>query len=68
MVAELHGPARTQLKEHMLNKTIMEFKLFNSEVVTGRVLWNDSVAYAIEREDGKQITVLNNAVLYYNVK
>lgn len=65
MSSELKGPIHTQIKQYILDKSIVEFKLTNNEIIAGRIIWLDEKAMFLETADNNRITVLFSSILYF---
>ena len=64
MTIELQGPSKTQIKEYIMSKTVLEIKLINGETITGKIEWRDESAMLVSGEDDRKFTVFNSAIIY----
>ncbi len=55
--------------QHLIQETIqVEFKLVTGDLLTGRVLWQDSYCVCIVDENSQQTTVWKQAIAYIKPK
>lgn len=61
----LNGPSKNQIKKFIQEHTLISFKLLNGEIIKGKILCHDKHTFFVETEDKAQITLCNQALLYY---
>ncbi len=63
---ELSGPSLNEIKTLIKNNTLVTFCTINNQNITGRIKWFDQVALKLIQEDGREITLLKQAIMYYS--
>ncbi len=63
---ELKGPSSVEIKNFIKEKCIVEFCLFNDNKLSGKILWHDENAFHLQEENGRIVTILKKAVMYYS--
>ncbi len=65
-MTELKGPGSAEIKNFIKEKYVVEFCLVNDKKLSGQILWHDENAFHIQAEDGRILTILKRAVIYYS--
>jgi hypothetical protein len=62
------APHEIELIKYRTAKTTLFFRLSNSELIEGKIVWYDDVAIRIVQEDNSEITLLRQSILYYKTR
>ncbi|MEA5581152.1 RNA chaperone Hfq [Nodularia harveyana UHCC-0300] len=61
-------PSIRQLQELIKQKTLVEWKLLNGDLLTGKLAWQDNNCVCIVDDRNRQITIFKQAIAYYQPK
>jgi len=64
-MSELKSPSTKQIKQYIKDKAILEFHTVNNEIIKGHIVWYDSNLFHVLLDNGKEITLNKNAIVYY---
>ncbi len=63
---ELNGPSINEIKNLIKDNTVVSFCTINNQNITGRIKWFDQIAFKLIQEDGREITLLMQSIMYYS--
>ncbi len=63
---ELNGPSINEIKKLIKDNIIVSFCTINNQNISGRIKWCDQSAFKLIQEDGREITLLKQSVMYYS--
>ncbi len=67
MVEELKGPSLFEIKQSIQEKNWVEFCTVNDKTLKGQILWFDINTFHLILEDGKEVTLLRQSIIYYSI-
>ncbi|MDH6061111.1 RNA chaperone Hfq [Chrysosporum bergii ANA360D] len=59
-------PSIKQLQELIKQKTVVEWKLVNGDLLKGKICWQDHNCVCIVNEQNQQITIWKQAIAYFH--
>jgi hypothetical protein len=63
---ELKGPGVFEIRQFIKDSTIVEFYTVNDKILKGNILWYDGESFHMSMQNGQEITLLKNSVVYYS--
>lgn len=61
-------PSIRQLQELIKQKTVIEWKLVNGDLLKGKICWQDHNCVCIVNEQNQQITIWKQAIAYFHAQ
>jgi sRNA-binding regulator protein Hfq len=68
MQTELKGPAHNQFKKFITDNKLIEIKLLNDEMITGKLIWVDQNSIFVETEARTQMLIMKSSIMYVYAK
>jgi len=62
---DLKGPGLFEIKEFIKDKSLIEFHTVNGKVLKGSIAWFDTLGFHLILENGQEITLIKESVIYY---
>lgn len=66
MNGDIKGPSNFEIKNFIQNQSWIEFNTINDKVLKGQIVWFDGDIYHLKLENGSEISLLKQSVVYYN--
>lgn len=66
MVDDLKGPSVFEIRQFIKDKIWVDFYTLNDKSFKGQIIWFDGDAFHLSLENGQELTLLKETVVFYN--